>query len=156
MSAALLTGCTGDGTGARAARQQRLATTSGRAAAADTVPANSAVDTARPTPSLSAASIRDIVASRALVGRRVQVTGRCLGPGSEHALGQPPRSRHEWQLESDGVAVFVIGPPPRGCSGSAMRSLTITALVAEDTLPPIGDLPPAPRRFLVFAGEEAR
>ncbi|HSA56565.1 MAG TPA: hypothetical protein VLE53_12730 [Gemmatimonadaceae bacterium] len=152
LVAALLTGCTGDGAAARGPDVVR-APAAALAGRADSPPAISINEAAPPvvTP-----SIRDVVSSRALVGHRVRVTGRCLGAGSEHPLGQPPRSRHEWQLEADGVAVFVIGPQPRGCRTGDGRKLTITALVAEDTLPAIGDLPPAPRRFLVFAGEAPR
>lgn len=152
LVAVLLAGCTGDGSTARS----RSSTPASPAAEAGVA------DTARPEPiggtaaALASASIREVVGSRTLVGQRVRVTGRCLRPGTEHALDRPPRSSHEWQLEAEGVAVFVIGPQPRGCRRGDAQPLTITALVAEDTLPAIGDLPPAPRRFLVFAGEESR
>lgn len=95
-------------------------------------------------------SLRDIVSTRALVGSRVQVSGRCHPPAHLTRLGLPPRARNAWQLEGDGVTVFVTGPLPRGCASDRPAAvLTITALVSEDTLPPIGDLPPAPRRYLV-------
>lgn len=152
LVAVLLAGCTGDGVASREPGVIR-APEAALAVAADSTPA---VTIGGAVPPVGTPSIRDVVASRALVGHRVRVTGRCLESGSEHALGQPPRSRHEWQLEADGVAVFVIGPRPRGCRTGGGATLTITALVAEDTLPAIGDLPPAPRRFLVFAGEAPR
>ena len=92
-------------------------------------------------------ALRQLVLTRAYVGRRVRVSGRCLrGP---HALGQPPRP-NQWQLEADGVAMFVIGARPSECALAARSdTLTITALVAEDTLPAIGDLPPVPRSYLI-------
>jgi hypothetical protein len=98
-------------------------------------------------------SLREVLNSRALVGSRVRVTGRCLAPLGAQPLGQPPRPWNEWQLEADGVAMFVIGPMPGLCliPGSPV-TLTIDVLVAEDTLPAIGDLPGAPRRFLVLLG----
>lgn len=150
LAAVLLAGCTGGSAGSR----EPAVTDDAESAAntASSLPAMAPVA----APSLATPSIRDVVTSRALVGQRVRVTGRCLRPGSEHSLGEPPRPSHEWQLEAEGVAVFVIGPQPRGCRGTDALPLTITALVAEDTLPAIGELPPAPRRFLVFAGEEVR
>jgi hypothetical protein len=55
-----------------------------------------------------------------------------------------------WQLAADGVMVYVAGPPPPGCaSRHTPVTVMITALVAEDTLPAIGDLPSARRRYLV-------
>jgi len=92
-------------------------------------------------------TVRHLLLSRAFVGRRVRVTGRCLR--GVHPLGEPPRM-NQWQLESDGVAMFVIGNPPPECSLAATGdSLTVIALVAEDTLPAIGDLPPVPRSYLI-------
>ena len=114
------------------------------ASAVSRSPSESTVDTATDA---NAHTLRHLLVSRAFIGRRVRVTGRCLrGP---HALGQPPRP-NQWQLESDGVAMFVIGNPPPECSPAARTdSLTVTALVAEDTLPAIGDLPPVPRSYLI-------
>jgi hypothetical protein len=106
----------------------------------------------QPAPSSSdtMSSLRDIVTSGALVGRRVRVTGRCAAPARAHLLGLPSRVQATWQLEADGVAVFVTGPRPPECSvPNEMAEVTISALVAEDTLPAIGDLPPSPRRYLV-------
>lgn len=95
-------------------------------------------------------SLRDVVTSNALVGRRVRVIGRCPSPAAGRALDRPARMRDAWLLEADGVAVFVTGPPPRVCSTSGASALTIIAVVAEDTLPAIADLPPAPRRYLLL------
>lgn len=93
-------------------------------------------------------SVRDIVSSRALVGRRIRVMGRCLSSLTEHPLGRLQRARDEWQLEDDGVAIYVIGPSPLTCAAGIEDSVTMCAFVTEDTLPAIGDLPPAPRRYL--------
>lgn len=97
-------------------------------------------------------SVRDVVNSRALVGRRVQVMGRCLAPASEHPLARLQNALDEWQLEAEGIAIYVIGPSPRTCSTGTEPAIVVTAVVAEDTLPPIGDLPPAPRRYLILTG----
>jgi hypothetical protein len=46
--------------------------------------------------------------------------------------------------------VFVTGTTPLACAGrSGVPMVTVTAFVAEDTLPAIGDLPAVARRFLV-------
>lgn len=96
-----------------------------------------------------------MVQSHALVGRHVRVRGRCLTTRT-FALGSLSFVRHEWQLEADGVVVLVVGPLPAACSASdGMTSVTITALVAEDTLPALGDLPPSPRRYLVLSTTRA-
>lgn len=95
-------------------------------------------------------SLRDVVASDALVGRRVRVSGRCLTPSRGSVLDLRTPVLLVWQLEADGVTVFVAGSPPPECaSGKGQQQVTITALVAEDTLPAIGDLPPARRRYLL-------
>ncbi len=95
-----------------------------------------------------AATLRELLTTRAHLGRHVRVFGRCVrGP---HALGQPPRA-NQWQLEADGVAMFVIGARPSECALAARTdTLTISALVAEDTLPAIGDLPSVPRPYLIL------
>lgn len=98
----------------------------------------------------TALTLRAVLHDRASVGRRVRVQGRCIAPAWEYQLGRPPRLVNGWQLEADGVAVFVVGPLPRACAeGSSHAMITILALVAEDSLPAIGDLPPSPRRYLV-------
>src|SRR6187455_1635195 len=99
------------------------------------------------------ASLRDVMASGALVGRRVRVKGRCLPRDVDDAPAQPTQSSTEWQLAADGIAIFVVGALPGRCAAHGDVTVTITAIVAEDTLPPIGDLPPSPRRFLVVAEE---
>jgi hypothetical protein len=98
-----------------------------------------------------AASLRDVMATNALVGRRVRVRGRCLPREGDHLPAQPPRSSGEWQLAADGIAIFVVGPLPSYCAVRGDVVVTIIAVVAEDTLAAIGDLPPSPRRFLVVS-----
>jgi len=103
------------------------------------------------------ASLSEIVASSALVGRRVRLIGRCLTQHGSFELGRPGGVGIVWQLAADGVMVFVAGPPPPGCaSRHTPVTVMITALVVEDTLPPIGDLPAAPRRYLVRVEPERR
>ena len=96
------------------------------------------------------ASLREIVARRALVGHLVRVTGRCHESVRQRPIGQSPRTQPAWLLEADGVMVFVTGTTPVACAGrSGALLVTLTAFVAEDTLPTIGDLPAVARRFLV-------
>ncbi|MGH7694655.1 MAG: hypothetical protein ACRENH_06725 [Gemmatimonadaceae bacterium] len=102
----------------------------------------------------SAPGLRDVLLSGALVGRRVHVTGRCVGPRNR-MLGQPPRP-NPWQLEADGVAIYVVGAKPSECLAGRNHILSVMATVAEDTLPAIGDLPPAPRRYLKQIGVELK
>lgn len=96
-------------------------------------------------------SIATILASSALVGQRVRVTGRCLGYGKPVAVGAPPRTRSDWQLEAEDVAIYVTGRLPAGCSptGGSTQATTILALVAEDTLAARAGRPATPRRYLV-------
>jgi hypothetical protein len=102
------------------------------------------------TPVDTVASLRAIVAGRSLVGHLVTITGRCHDMGQHGALGQSPRTQPAWLLESDGVMVFVTGTTPQVCAGRrGVPTVTVTAFVAEDTLPAIGDLPAVARRFLV-------
>ena len=138
--AALLTGCAGD-----------LAVPPDKEGAA---PSSSLLNDRTGTP--LAASLRDVMASGALVGRRVRVRGRCLPRDEGDAPAQPTQSSTEWQLAADGIAIFVVGALPGRCAAHGDVTVTITAIVAEDTLPPIGDLPPSPRRFLVIAEEREK
>ncbi len=96
-------------------------------------------------------TIRELLASGALVGHRVRVTGRCLGYGRAAAVGGPPRTRSDWQLEGAGVAIYVTGQRPLACSATegSTEATTILAIVAEDTLAARGDRPAVPRRYLI-------
>lgn len=102
------------------------------------------------TPVDTIASLREVVARRTLVGHLVRVTGRCHDSVRHSALGRSPRTQPAWLLESGGVMVFVTGTTPVACARrSGLSLVTLTAFVAEDTLPAIGDLPAVARRFLV-------
>jgi hypothetical protein len=105
----------------------------------------------RPKPPPPLHTVREVLDSGALVGQRIRVAGRCLGYGGKLAQGAPPRTRSDWQLESDGVAVYVVGALPPGCSATegAQDTVTITATVVEDTLPALGGGPARPRRYLM-------
>ena len=111
---------------------------------------------ALPAPNVA---VRELVASGAYVGKRVHVTGRCLGYSSAGSLGPPPLTRSDWQLQSSGASIFVSGPLPTGCSatdagsGTGATPVTILARVAEDTLPSLGKQRGAPRRYLVLIRE---
>ena len=132
---------------------------------ADTVEAKSSVASprlrtpaiarVRPAAQFPVLSPGDVVGSREYVGRQVRVTGRCLPTHGGHALGPTMGAMAVWQLEWDGIAVYVVGRAPSSCltKNAHIDTVTITAIVAEDTLPAIGDLPAAPRRYLVSAGE---
>jgi len=96
-------------------------------------------------------TVRELLSTDAYVGRRVLVRGRCLGYTASVAVGGPPLTRSDWQLEEGGEAIFVSGPLPEGCSATAGStvSTTILADVAQDTLPRLGGRPAVPRRYLV-------
>lgn len=101
-------------------------------------------------------TVPEILRSSEYVGMIVRVEGKCLGYGKIVAVGGPPLTRSDWQLEDGGVAIYVSGPLPEDCSatkGSTQRSI-IYALVAEDTLRTIGSRPATPRRYLVRLLEE--
>ena len=116
-------------------------TASGAGSGADTDHANADLDV----------SVRELLASSAHVGKTVRVAGRCLGYGKIVAEGTPPLTRSDWQLEDGGLAIYVSGPLPEGCSpteGSQTVS-TIYARVAQDTLRGFGNQEPKARRYLV-------
>lgn len=96
-------------------------------------------------------TVRDLIDSDAYVGKRVQVTGRCHGYAADVAVGPPPVTRSDWQLVDSKMAIYVSGSLPNDCSateGSSDR-ITVTAMVAQDTLPAFGNRPAMPRRYLV-------
>ena len=101
----------------------------------------------------TASSIRDVAASRVPVGHTVRLSGRCVVTRGVKMIERPPDTGPLWQLEDSGAAVVVSGPRPPSCGAVGQdRGVTITAIVAEDTLPAIGDLPAAPRRYLKLVG----
>jgi len=97
-------------------------------------------------------SVHDVLTRPSLVGKAVEVTGRCLGYSVPTvAKGSPPVTRSDWQLEDQGEAVWVTGSMPDGCTGTtpAEAPSTITALVAQDTMPGLGGQKPVARQYLV-------
>jgi len=97
--------------------------------------------------------LREVFSSPTIVGHRVRVVGNCA-PTHGLTVPEPPaRSRETWQFEADGLSVLVVGTRPSACSSLEPRPLTLTVFVAEDTLGAIGDLPAAPRRYLVLVGK---
>jgi hypothetical protein len=98
------------------------------------------------------ATVHELLASNALVGRMVEVTGRCLGYSSPTvAQGSPPVTRSDWQLEDGGEAIWVTGPMPDGCTATepATEPSSIQATVAQDELPDLGGYGKTQRRYLV-------
>ncbi len=98
------------------------------------------------------ATVHEVLTRASLTGTRVQVRGTCLGYSTPTvAAGAPPLTRSDWQLEEQGEAVWVTGPMPAGCSATqpAAAPSTISALVAQDTLPGLGGKPGVVRRYLV-------
>lgn len=96
-------------------------------------------------------TIQQLLNSDSLIGEWVRVSGRCLGYTAQVAVGPPPLTRSDWQLEDGEMAIYVSGSLPNGCSateGSSDR-ITVTAMVAQDTLPALGNRPAMPRRYLV-------
>lgn len=94
-------------------------------------------------------TLREVMSSPTIVGHRVRVVGRC-SPSSLRIPEPPARSQDAWQLEADGAAMLVVGAQPRACVIREPTLLMLTVVVAEDTLAAIGDLPGAPRRYLVL------
>jgi hypothetical protein len=97
-------------------------------------------------------SVHDVLTTPSLVGKAVEVNGRCLGYSVPTvAKGSPPVTRSDWQLEDKGEAVWVNGPMPQGCSATAPAesASTISALVAQDSLTMLGGQKPVLRQYLV-------
>ena len=86
-------------------------------------------------------TVRQVLTRPVLIGATVRVTGRCLGQDDPAVRPSTrPLSGEVWQIEDRGFAAWVIGPRPEACaSGTA----SITAQVAQDTLPKLG-----PMRFV--------
>ena len=105
-------------------------------------------------PTEHAAPLREVFSSPTIVGRRVRVVGRCMSPSPLSVPEPPARSGQLWRLEADGTTVLVVGARPGACSSLEPRLVTLTAVVAEDTLAAIADLPAVPRRYLVLVDKE--
>ncbi len=96
------------------------------------------------------ATIKEALASPALVGRAVRVTGHCSGYPADVLPGSPPLTRSDWILEDGGFAIYVSGAYPPGCSPTARSEnpVTITARVLADSVEALGGAR-TPRRYLV-------
>ncbi|HKA58319.1 MAG TPA: hypothetical protein VKD28_06870 [Gemmatimonadales bacterium] len=144
--------CTGAGqrssAGADSVRVQRP--TEQPQAAADSPRAQVAITVPRAKPDTSV-TVAEIAASGALVGKRVRVTGKCMGYSTPLAVGPPPRTRSDWQLADGSMAIYVVGTFPPGCSPTTGSSepVTIIGVVTEDTIPARLGGPARPRRFMV-------
>ena len=82
-------------------------------------------------------TVHDVLTRPELAGTLVAVNGRCLGYSAPTvAMGAPPVTRSDWQLEEAGEAVWVTGPLVAGCSSTvpAERASVIVAEVAQDTV----------------------
>jgi hypothetical protein len=108
--------------------------------------------TAGQTPSADqSTTIRDVLGGDVTVGQQVSVTGRCLPRSALRAVGGPPVTLSDWQLGEGNIAIYVTGSRPGGCSAmeGSTGPITIEAVVAQDTLPALGNRPATPRRYLV-------
>ncbi|MEJ2184464.1 MAG: hypothetical protein P8Z36_00835, partial [Gemmatimonadota bacterium] len=116
------------------------------APAAPTPPATSEPEPAAASAPPSA-TIPQLLASESLVGQQVQVTGVCLARKDQSAAGNAPKGKDDWQLGSDGGAIWVVGARPAGCGAG---TVTIVARVGQDRLPSRGKKTGALRRYLVI------
>lgn len=97
-------------------------------------------------------TVHALLTTPALVGRTVEVNGRCLGYSAPTiARGAPPLTRSDWQLEDKGEAIWVSGPLPAGCTSTTPATAPglVTAIVAQDTLPGLGGQSAMPWQYLV-------
>jgi hypothetical protein len=97
-------------------------------------------------------TVHALLTTPSLVGRLVEVRGRCLGYASPTiAKGTPPVTRSDWQLEDNGEAIWVSGPLPAGCTSTTPAAAPgpVTATVAQDTVPGLGGQVDTPRQYLV-------
>ena len=113
---------------------------------------NTAAADALATPSSDSleVSIRELVNGAVQVGKIVRTRGQCIGYATPVAEGSPPRTRSDWQLEDGGIAVWVVGAFPPGCTGAGGDGtfITVSGLVAEDTVVVLNG-PAHVRRFLI-------
>lgn len=118
-------------------------------AAADTAPQDVASRPASDAPPM--VPLAAVVAGDVEVGGSVRVEGVCIGYSRVQAVGPQPRTRSDWQLVADSIAVWVVGSYPAGCSGTvpSQSAGIYTMTVAMDTLPSLGDAPARPRVYLI-------
>jgi hypothetical protein len=98
--------------------------------------------------------LREVFSSPSIVGRQVRVAGHCISPSPLSVPEPPARGGDIWRLETDGTTVLVVGARPRACWSLEPRLVTLTVVVAEDTLAAIADLPAVPRRYLVVVDKK--
>jgi len=102
----------------------------------------------RVRPSGDRPTVRKILSDRSYVGKLVRLSGTCLEYG-HLAEGGPPKTRSDWQLEQGGVAIYVAGPLPPGCLGaSSAPTVTVTAMVRQDTISVNSSNPRRARQYL--------
>lgn len=103
--------------------------------------------------SLPLVTVGDLLGGDQWVGERVRVRGTCIGYSRALAGGPQPQTRSDWQLLSDGSAIWVVGPYPQGCSGTTPADAPANFVfeVAQDTLRPLGPGSARARRYLLYA-----
>jgi hypothetical protein len=69
--------------------------------------------------------VTDLVANLVAAGETISVRGTCIGYSRVVAIGPQPRTRGDWQLVDGDAAVWVVGPYPQGCSGTAPASAPV-------------------------------
>jgi hypothetical protein len=79
--------------------------------------------------------VRSLLESPPAAGTILGVTGLCYGLAGTLAAGPPPRSRSDWQLGNDTIALYVVGAIPSECvQASEPPLITITAVVERDSI----------------------
>jgi hypothetical protein len=68
------------------------------------------------------ATVRDVIAGKIPLGRRIRVSGRCIAAGTGRMAGF-------WTLADSAIQVEVRGLVPRKCPGRLAETLTIFAQV---------------------------
>lgn len=115
-------------------------------------PGATAGDAPAPNGGPTVVTVHQVLTTPSLTGKSVSITGTCLGYAVPTvAKGPPPVTRSDWQLEDQGEAVWVTGPLPSGCQTTAPSAgpVTITAVVAQDTVPALGGQGGGGRQYLV-------
>ena len=94
----------------------------------------------------------EVLVATGINGRQLSVRGNCFGYGSITALGAPPVTRSDWALGDSIPQIYVVGAPPTGCGDVGVPRggvpVTLSAVVAQDTVPGVLGRPSRVRRFL--------
>ena len=115
-------------------------------------PAAGGGETPAPNGGPTVVTVHQVLTTPSLAGKSVRITGTCLGYSVPTvAKGPPPVTRSDWQLEDQGEAVWVTGQLPSGCQSTTPSAgpVTITAEVAQDTVPTLGGQGGGVRRYLI-------